>query len=97
MKQAVIRARIETDPVPDSEAPSGPSEAEESAYIAGQAKGPYLSSSRPVAQAIDENLPAMEELNKRIPPEVLTKIDELFRAKFARVLRVSEKNLKQTK
>lgn len=97
MKAAAIRARIETDPVAADDAPSGPSEEEESSYLAEQSNNSDMSSSVPAAEVTDENLPAMEELNKRIPPEVLSKIDELFRAKFARVLRVSEKSLKQTK
>ena len=42
----------------------------------------------------DEDLPAMEDLNQRIPKKVLVQIEDLFRAKFTKVHRVSEDSLK---
>lgn len=40
-------------------------------------------------------LPAMDELIKRIPAEVQDTLDELFRAKFVKVERVAKKHLKR--
>ncbi len=40
-------------------------------------------------------LPPLEELVKRIPPEVLETLDDLFRAKFTAVKRVPPKALKK--
>jgi hypothetical protein len=40
-------------------------------------------------------LPPLEELVKRIPPEVREVLDELFRAKFVTVKRVPAKALKE--
>lgn len=40
-------------------------------------------------------LPAMNELVKRIPAEVLSTMDELFRARFEKVQRVPKKSLKK--
>jgi len=42
-------------------------------------------------------LPNLEELRGRIAPEVLGLMEELFRAKLTRVVRVSERDLKEVK
>lgn len=39
-------------------------------------------------------LPPLDELVKRLPPEVRDTLDDLFRAKFVRVTRVPKKVLK---
>ena len=85
------RSRIETEGDYD-DAPVGPSESEEAAYH-GRAVTPE-EATWSSAETVDDDLPSMEELNQRIPPKVLVQIEELFRAKFARVQRVSESELK---
>jgi hypothetical protein len=47
----------------------------------------------PVGSAPDE-LPPVEELAKRLRPEVLSALDELFRAKWTRVKRLRPGDLK---
>jgi hypothetical protein len=50
------------------------------------------------AEAVEEidpkKLPPLGELTERIPEEVRATLDELFRAKFVRVVRVPKKSLK---
>ena len=41
-----------------------------------------------------KNLPPLDDLVKRIPPEVREALDDLFRVKFVRVVRVPAKALK---
>ena len=49
-------------------------------------------------EAVEEtetrNLPPLDELVKRIPPEVREALDDLFRAKFTTVRRMPQKALK---
>tara|TARA_Y100000385_G_scaffold290951_1_gene366268 strand:- start:3211 stop:3546 length:336 start_codon:yes stop_codon:yes gene_type:complete len=82
------RIRIETE----EDAPVGPSEEEESGYLASEVT--LEESSWSSTEVEDEDLPKMEDLNQRIPPKVLGQIEELFRAKFTKVQRVSEDSLK---
>ncbi len=82
------RTRIETE----EDAPVGPSEAEESGYMASEVTPEESSWS--AATEGDDDLPKMEDLNPRIPQKVRDQIEELFRAKFTKVQRVSEENLK---
>ena len=82
------RTRIERE----EEAPVGPSEEEESRYLASEVSPEESSWSS--TESADENLPKMEDLNKRIPKKVLGQIEELFRAQFTKVQRVSEDSLK---
>lgn len=42
----------------------------------------------------DAPLPKLDELTKRIPPQVLETLDELFRARFVAVRRTPAKSLK---
>ena len=50
-------------------------------------------------EAIEEispkNLPSLDELVKRIPADVRDAVDDLFRAKFVRVVRVPKQALKE--
>jgi hypothetical protein len=46
------------------------------------------------SQPVEGELPALEDLVKRISPEVLATMDELFRAKWTGVRRVRPENLK---
>ena len=48
-----------------------------------------------VEETDTKNLPSLDELVKRIPPEVREAVDDLFRAKFVRVTRVPKKALKE--
>ncbi len=92
MKKIEAKApRIRVD-AEDEEAPVGPSVEEEAGYLASEVT-PEESSWSPM-ESVDENLPKMEELNARIPKPVLAQIEELFRAKFTKVQRVSEDSLK---
>jgi hypothetical protein len=47
-----------------------------------------------VEETDTKNLPPLDELVKRLPPEVREVLDDLFRAKFVRVTRVPKKALK---
>ena len=82
------RTRIETD----EDAPVGPSEEEESGYPSSEMTPEESSWSS--TESDDEDLPKMEDLNQRIPKKALLQIEELFRAKFTKVQRVSEDSLK---
>lgn len=83
----------------EDSAPVGPGADEEAAFLAGDGADPMVAGmiEPPVSTAEEEStngLPALEELVKRIPAEVLGTMDELFRAKFATVQRVPKKSLK---
>jgi len=89
---------------PDDDVPIGPSEEEESAYLAeeaasGYGRGAGFASELSVAEGEPEAtfagpLPSLAALQEKIPPTTLALIDELFRAKFTRVQRVHAKDLK---
>lgn len=86
------RSRIETEAY-DDDAPVGPNEAaEEASYLASEMSPEEASWSSP--QTVDESLPSLDELNRRLPKQVLDQIEELFRAKFTQVQRMSEESLK---
>jgi hypothetical protein len=77
-------------------------EAAESAFRAeARQRGEPLSAPAPAAEPEEEtengdkkNLPPVEELVKRLSPEVREVLDDLFRAKFTTVRRVPAKALK---
>ena len=84
-------------PEPAAEAAPWPTEADEAAFqAAARAEaGPAL----PAAVGRDEApppraLPALDELVARVPAETRAALDDLFRAKFTAVRRVSPKQLK---
>lgn len=82
------RTRIE----PEEDAPVGPSEEEESGFRATvETRGESHWLPR---ESAEEDLPKMEDLNRRLPKKVLDQIEELFRAKFTKVQRISEDCLK---
>ena len=92
---------IDEAPPVDADAPVGPGSDEESEYLGGETGVGELPLAAPAANEVEEEVPAgelpeLEELNGRIPPEVLAVMDELFRAKFSKVQRVSAKHLKKT-
>lgn len=81
--------------IEEDSAPVGPSDEEESAYLREETKIPVISV--PVETTQNESageLPSLEGLVQRIPAETLKTMDELFRAKFVSVKRVSSKDLK---
>ncbi len=49
----------------------------------------------PVEEIDSKKLPALDELVKRLAPNVREALDDLFRAKFVRVTRVAAKALKE--
>ena len=85
----------------DEGAPAGPNPEEE---VALQAEDNGDADMMPVAlrpepeepePIVKGELPAMDDLIKRIPGEVLATMEELFRAKFVKVERVAKKHLKR--
>jgi len=52
-------------------------------------------SARVEAELISGPLPSLDELRERISPKILGLMDELFRAKLTRVVRVNERDLKK--
>ncbi|MBX3748579.1 MAG: hypothetical protein KF897_00660 [Opitutaceae bacterium] len=86
--------------VDEGEAPIGPTEAEESAYLAEQTAAAPSGATAPGgedAAEVDEapaKLPAIEDLVQQIPAETREALDELFRARFVRVQRIPRKVLK---
>jgi hypothetical protein len=75
-------------------------ESAESEFLAearsrGEPLSPTKTSSRAVAEEVDsKSLPAMEDLVKRIPPDIRTILEELFRAKFISVRKLPKSALK---
>lgn len=69
-------------------------ESAESEFLAeSRARGEPVTVTKPVATAAAEeadpkSLPQLDDLVKRIPPEVRTILEELFRAKFLTVRRL---------
>jgi hypothetical protein len=84
----------------DDGAPVGPSEGEESAFLAEQREQGYAAptpaAAKPAAPDPDEKapLPPLEDLVNRIPAQTRELMDELFRAKFVTVKRVPKSALK---
>lgn len=79
-----------------------PDEAAESAFLAeAKTNGEVpvvaaAATAEPEAEseADDRGLPPLDDLVKRIPPDVRDVLDDLFRAKFTGVRRVPKKSLK---
>jgi len=87
----------EASAVPSAEAPPWPGDSDEASFLAdARARGePPV----PVAMAAEETaaageLPPLDPLVARVPAEVREALDDLFRAKFTRVQRVSPSSLK---
>lgn len=82
----------------DEGAPVGPSDSEESAFLAEQRQaGAANGTATPAAAAEEEkgDLPPLDDLVQRIPPATRELIDELFRAKFITVKRIPKSALKE--
>lgn len=84
------------EPVDEGEAPIGPTEAEEAAYLVeqGAVAGVTGAAAEVAAEEAPAKLPAIEDLVQRIPAETREALDELFRARFVRVQRIPGKALK---
>ena len=75
----------------EGEAPIGPGEAEESAFLAEQRLAGPLPVAVPApveAAERDVPLPPMDDLIRRIPVATRELVDQLFRAKFITVKRI---------
>jgi hypothetical protein len=103
MAAATATSGIVGAPIFDDEGPVWPDESAESAMRAEVAeRGETLSSkaAREAAEAAAEeaaekkNLPELDVLIERIPPEVRDTLEDLFRAKFVKVARTPKKALK---
>jgi hypothetical protein len=85
---------------PAAEAPPWPGEADEASFLAeSQLRGETVPPVPPVPPAAEETesagpLPPLEELVARVPAEIREALDDLFRAKFTRVVRVAPAALK---
>jgi hypothetical protein len=86
--------------VDEGDAPIGPTEAEEAAYLAEQTAvapdAPIAAENGDAAEAEEApaKLPAIDDLVRRIPAETREVLDDLFRARFVRVQRIPRKALK---
>jgi hypothetical protein len=78
------------------EAPEGGS-ADSEGFVWPEGTAPHTESESGAtseAATAETPLPKLDELTKRIPPAILETLDELFRARFVAVRRVSAKTLK---
>lgn len=106
--EAIEPARIEpnadaAEAVPAAEGGNvWPDEAAESAFLAeARVSGETLVVTAPAAAESEaesetdgKGLPSLDDLVKRIPPDVREVLDDLFRAKFTAVRRMPKKSLK---
>ena len=101
-RQAQGPERVEGRVVPDAlgsepEAP-WPGSTDEASFLAdqrGQGIVPPVATAGSANEPTDLSpLPSLEELVQRIPAEARAALDDLFRAKFSGVRRVSKKSLK---
>lgn len=74
----------------------GPSESEESAFLAEQRQAGPVEANDAGAPVEEEkgDLPPLDDLVQRIPPATRELIDEIFRAKFITVKRIPKSALK---
>ncbi len=81
------------------EVPTWPDDAVESAFLAeAKERGELVPPPKPADDAPEEDepktMPAVGDLVAKIPPQVRDALEDLFRAKFVRVVRVPKKALK---
>jgi hypothetical protein len=82
-----------------ADAPAWPDDAVESAFLAeAKERGEVVVAPKPAEESSDAEetgaVPPMGELVAKIPPAVRESLEDLFRAKFVRVVRVPKKALK---
>jgi hypothetical protein len=87
------------EPVGGAEAPTWPDDAVESAFLAeAKERGEVPAPPKPAEDVAEEEdgkaMPAVGDLVAKIPPKVRDALEDLFRAKFVRVVRVPKKALK---
>jgi hypothetical protein len=85
-------------PLVEGMAPLWPDEGAETAMISElRARGEMAvpAPTEAVEEIDPKDLPPLDALVKRIPPEVREALDDLFRAKFVRVARVPKRALKE--
>jgi hypothetical protein len=86
-------------PSPEKAAPSLPGEEAEAAFLAeARERGEDVASvaaALAAAESEDDKgaLPPLEELVQKLPAELRDTLDDLFRAKFVKVMRVRKKDL----
>ena len=79
---------------PEADAP-WPGMADEASFLAEQRGQGIVPPAGPANEPTDLSpLPSLDELVQRIPAEARAALDDLFRAKFSGVRRVSKKSLK---
>lgn len=85
----------------DDGAPVGPSDGEESAFLAERREQGFSAPTAPTRAAVADSepddkkpLPPLDDLVQRIPAETRQLMDELFRANFVTVKRVPKSALK---
>ncbi len=90
-----IIERVRDDALhPEADAP-WPGMADEASFLADQRVQGNVPPAAPASEPTDLSpLPSLEELVQRIPAEARAALDDLFRAKFSGVRRVSKKSLK---
>lgn len=99
-KAAAPAAVDAVDSPEDDGAPVGPTEGEESAFIAEERAQGFAPAGAPRAPAAETEpepaapLPPLDELVNRIPEATRALMDELFRARFVTVKRVPRTALK---
>ena len=86
------------EPVGGAEAPTWPDDAVESAFLAEAKERGEVLAPKPAEDAAEEEdgkaMPAVGDLVAKIPAKVRDALEDLFRAKFVRVVRVPKKALK---
>jgi hypothetical protein len=81
--------------LPADETAPWPGTTDEASFLADQRVQGIVSPAGPASEPTDLSpLPSLEELVQRIPAEARAALDDLFRAKFSGVRRVSKKSLK---
>jgi hypothetical protein len=81
----------------DESPPPLPGEAEEAAFLAGSGgtdEPVFPAETAAVQPEPSDELPPLDDLVRRIPPGVRAALDEMFRARFTGVKRVTEADLK---
>jgi hypothetical protein len=97
-EEAMVTAAIAVESA--AEIPPWPGETDEASFLAdARLRGDDVPAAALVRTAEETgapaDLPPLEQLVARIPPEVREALDDLFRAKFTRVGRVSPTSLKK--
>lgn len=83
-----------TDPAPaEGEPAPWPGAADEAAFLAQGREAGEAAEAPESAPPAPERLPSLEEMIARVPKQVRELMDDLFRARFTSVRRVSDKDI----